>query len=122
MPLDELLRRMASDWGTYYEADHVEALLNALARRGYVSALPYVRQVAGQGARAAGQKRVQAAARACVVALEALVMRGQEPDQLLRASREPDPRPDVLLRPASGPGGENAEELLRGSQENEREE
>ena len=91
--------------------------LKALEQVGDSSAIPVVKRVAGMSARSAARVKIKQAAIDCLPMLRANCRDVEAARTLLRASQPGEARPDTLLRPATGAGQTDKNELLRGAGE-----
>jgi hypothetical protein len=89
------------------------AILKALQQVGDRNALPVVDKLARGDGRSAKSIELQQAAQMCLPFLMARTRGEQEQHQLLRAFGSNASTPDTLLRPATGDGQADSQELLR---------
>lgn len=93
----------------------VVSILNAFANVGNNLVLSEVEKLAGGQGRAAREPRVQEAAQYALPQIQARIARQNEPRTLLRASVQPQPPQEQLLRPILEPEPIDPMEMLRAS-------
>jgi hypothetical protein len=110
---EQVLAQIAFCWEGYYDLDFVVALMEALQTQGDSRSLPYIEHLANDRARSDVQKRVQAAARACLPHLQARAEQEYDSQTLLRPGRTDPASAKGLLRPAAETSGADPTQLLR---------